>query len=282
MIIGVGCPIAPIVNRHTIKVAGKLTGPDKINVAIMLDKELADYCSSLYHSLLVKTLPLPSYINVSHIANKAFWHRLRRFDLDGHFERGDKLLFLDLDAYVTGIEVDAMFDLVSDQDGSRLLMASDLLATYATDTSVMLLSYQPNDFNDFNDLMETYRRLQAQGVEMRSDRELFAWHAQARGEKYTLPGSMTVLIAQMHMNIENRTDLLVHPGNSTIPLVRVLRFGDEMLFRCQGVQRYYEMHAKEYVPALSRAISWICCTGNLVARTFKDSAHAVSLFSTSG
>ena len=82
----------------------------------MLRKDLAEHCSSLYYHYRIQVLPLFD-TNASLIADKANWARSRRFDLGNeHFHQGDKLLFLDQDVYITGMDVDAMFDLISDTD----------------------------------------------------------------------------------------------------------------------------------------------------------------------
>ena len=57
MINDLSCPIAPIVNRHTLKVANQLAGKDAVDVVVMLDKPLASYCHTLYHRFWIQTLP---------------------------------------------------------------------------------------------------------------------------------------------------------------------------------------------------------------------------------
>jgi hypothetical protein len=265
---GLGCPIAPIVNRHTLKVANKTIGKQAVHVAIMLDRALADYCSHVYRHFLVQVVTLND-INATHIVDKASWLRLRRFDLGNErFHRGDKLLFLDLDAYVTGMDVDAMFEAISDTDGNRFLMATDFLGHFAADTSVMLLSYRPTDFQA---LMQTYQRLAAMDVAMRTDRELFAWHARDQGEKYMLPGSMTVLAHEMYRNFVGRSRLLVHPNNSQIPLVRIIRFGDpDLRFYCQGVERNDRIKVGVHVEAMSCVLAWVCCSSKMVVQAIVE------------
>ena len=262
------CPIAPIVNRHTLKIADRLSGEGLIDVAIMLGKDLVDYCGSLYRHFGITMLPLEQTqpLDVSLIGDKSTWARLRRFDLGNErFQRGDKLLFLDLDAYITGIDVDAMFELVSDTNGSRLVMGGELVGQATVSNAIMLLSYQPSDFQA---LMETYRQLAAMEVELRTDQELLAWHAQARGERHRLPVTMTALVPLMYHQYATQSELLVHPQDAAVPLVRIVRFGTSsaMSEHCEGLQRSSRMAAGLFhAPALSRLLAWICCTGRLVA-----------------
>jgi len=280
---GLACPIAPIANRHTLKIAGRLSGASVVDVAIMLGKDLAHYCGSLYQHYQIEILPLAlqADVNYSLISDKSTWARLRRFDLGNDVKRGDKLLFLDLDAYITGIDVDAMFDLVSDIDGNRFRMGSELVGQYTVGTAVMLLSYQPNDFQA---LMETYRQLDAKGIVLRTDQELLAWHAQARGELHRLPSTMSALVPQLYHNYASGNELLVHSQNRSVPLVRVVRFGAAAAMgeHCEGLQRNSRMTAGLFhSPALSRLLAWICCTSRLVADAISQHHLTVSFKSLS-
>ena len=255
MINGLSCPIAPVVNHHTLKAVGRLTGENAVDVVIMMDKPLAEYCSPFYHRFLVQTLPLLD-INASYIADKQSWRRLRRFDLNAHgFQRADKLLFLDLDAYITGADMEAMFELVSDSDGNRLLTGSD------EGTSTMLLSYQPNDFQT---LMEAYQQLAAKGMGFKTDSELVTQYAQGRGETHTLPSTMLVLLSQAGANA-------LPPLAST---ARIVSFGDDVRLHCQSLQRASPTSTM-YSSAMGNVIAYICCTGKLVADTVTERGYLV-------
>ena len=74
--------------------------------------------------------------------------------------------------------------------------------------------------------MATYQQLAGKDVaplpralaslqELRTDQELLAWHAQARGERPRLPGTMTVLVPQLYHNHANGNELLVRNGPSS-------------------------------------------------------------------
>jgi len=220
-------------------------------------------------SYLVSSLLDPNFatlidINASHIEDKSSWHLLRRFDLGNtHFKQGDKLLFLPTDAYISGI------DLVSDSDGTRLLMGGNLMGHHAAYSGVMLLSYQPGDFQA---LMETYHLLAVKGVVLQTASELFAWHAWSRGEKYSLPGTMSVPVPELHQTVADHSSMLVHPVDATLPLARILRYDGDLRPHCQSPHVSSGRHAL----AMSRVLAWICCIGKLVADASTSHGFKVS------
>lgn len=243
---GLSCPIAPVVNHHTLKAANRSTsGPKDVGVYILLDEALSKYCAALYHRFAVQTLPLKNADGV-----KSAW---QRFDLGDAFQQGDKLLFLDVNAYLTGMEIDAIFDLVSDSKSLRFLLGSDIR------TSMMLLSYQPSDFRD---LMDTRAQLTAKGVTLATDRELFVQYALARDEKLSLPNSMAVSLPH---------DINLH-AETNVATPRVVCLTGDLLQLCEDM--HLDLHKNLGDMAAQQA--YICCNGKLVADAMVEHGASVS------
>jgi hypothetical protein len=251
------CDYGPILNRKAIQ----LVKAD-VEVVALVDDTIANRCGKLYtvNNVSVLRLHRPPPEIAALLGNRPENSgKLGMFNLGNTFQHGDKLLFMDTDAYLTGIDVEEMFDLVNDQDGHRLLMAADPDPIFEGNSGAMLLSYR---LSDHETLMETCRILVAKGVRVNGDQEVFNYHAYAYLKSmFFLPGTMNLFPMRALKNAEGLERLLSSPlegGKPAVQIIHLTHSGGRLAFFCKDPTARYGT-ASEFGGPLLNTLAWVCC-----------------------